>query len=517
MFRGFYLAVLAVSIVASIAAGPCAAGTFTTDDIEYEMPEGWFKGEHQGARAYFTMMRMGTTIAEMFLTTNPMPEGGDLRKSFEEYVRSNSHRFYGFTPTYTGEFKAGGLDVLVQDFLHYSGGGPVQFAGRAACTTAGGSIYNFFFNTTAYYFPALDGEFDMILRSVRSTAQAAKDSETGTSSYEEEKEPEADTSSYVEVKEDVFLFNLGGEWSKAYDPEKDDMPKYNLAAKSGSGGLTSLLFFGRDNFLETNALFAIQKGKDLLKEILAKDIMVRETMGKYIPLGTTKRAIAGCKAIVHDLAIEKGEDVFFNRLCFVAVPAADNTQSRTYAPAIFHFVFLSHEKDSFNAAKPAMDALLDSMRLIEPLPEISPAPPFFDPRKGVVFRSPMDNFTVTLPEGAKEDKNPRLDPSDKGGESRTYTFKDAVILLSVFLSELDGEAAVTSLMDELEAVRKSASSWSVQGRKVPVSLYAAAEGQALVTALFERDNLLIAVLLPKDEYKEAQGWIKRLITGVTFD
>ena len=110
-----------------------------------------------------------------------------------------------------------------------------------------------------------------------------------------------------------------------------------------------------------------------------------------------------------------------------------------------------------------------------------------------------------------------LDPSDKGGESRTYTFKDAVILLSVFLSELDGEAAVTSLMDELEAVRKSASSWSVQGRKVPVSLYAAAEGQALVTALFERDNLLIAVLLPKDEYKEAQGWIKRLITGVTFD
>lgn len=218
-----------------------------------------------------------------------------------------------------------------------------------------------------------------------------------------------------------------------------------------------------------------------------------------------------------DPDVKEGEDVFLNRLCFVAVPAADNTQSRIYAPAIFHFLFLSHDKDSFNAAKPAMDALLDLMKLQDPLPEISPEPPFFDPRKGIVFRSPMDNFTVTLPENAEEDKNPRLDPSDKGGESHTYTFKDAVILLSVFLSELDGEAAVTSLMDELEAVRKSASSWSVQGRKVPVSLYAAVDGQALVTALFESDNLLIAVLMPKDKYKGAQGWIKRLIAGVTFD
>jgi hypothetical protein len=366
VFRGFYLAVLAVSIVASIAAGPCAAGTFTTDDIEYEMPEA------------------------------------------------------------------------------------------------------------------------------------------------------------PEVKEDVFLFNPGGEWTKAYDPEKDDTPKYNLAAKfagksRSEGVLTSLMFFGRIPADETNALFAIQQGKNPLEKILADDIEYRKTMGRYIPLGTTKRTVAGCDAIVHDLSIEKGKDVFLYRLCFVAVPAADDTPARTYAPAIFHFVFSSHRKDSFNAAKPAMDALLDLMKLQDPLPEISPAPPFFDPRKGIVFRSYMDNFTVTLPEGAKEDKNPRLDPSDKGGESRTYTFKDAVILLSVFLSELDGEAAVTSLMDELEAVRKSASSWSVQGRKVPVSLYAAAEGQALVTALFERDNLLIAVLLPKDEYKEAQGWIKRLITGVTFD
>lgn len=321
-----------------------------------------------------------------------------------------------------------------------------------------------------------------------------------------------------EVHEGVFLFDLAGGWSMANDPNNDDIPKCNLAAKPGSKRiLTSLMCFGRMPGDETKALSAIKKGKDPLEKILADDIEHRKAIGRYTPLGTTKRTVAGCGAIVHDLSIVKGEDLFLYRLCYVAVPAAGDTPVRKYAPAIFLFVFSSYREDSFNAAKPAMDRLLDSMRLKNPLPGISPEPPFFDPRKGLVFRSPMDNFSVTLPEGAEKDENPRLDPSEKGGESHTYTFKDALILLSVFLSEFDGEVAEMILADDLEAVRKGARSWTVGGRSIPVSLYSTADGQALVTALFEEDNLLIAVLLPKDKYRGAQGWIKRLITGVTFD
>ena len=114
----------------------------------------------------------------------------------------------------------------------------------------------------------------------------------------------------------------------------------------------------------------------------------------------------------------------------------------------------------------------------------------------------------------------QLDPVDVLGESFTYTIegkKDTIILLSIFYSALDGEFAHEELLDELEAKESGQATWEIQGRNVPVGLYSARGGKALVTALFADDDLLLAVLLPKTEYVAAQGWIKELINGVRFE
>ena len=137
-----------------------------------------------------------------------------------------------------------------------------------------------------------------------------------------------------------------------------------------------------------------------------------------------------------------------------------------------------------------------------------------------IFRDITDSLTVTLPPGARQDVPERLDPVGKHGDSYTYTLpgvKDgALILLSTFYASLDGEGAFGALLDELEAEENGLTTATIQGRYIPVGLYTTPGGKILVTALFAEDGLLIAVLIPEQEFAGARRWIRDLIYSVRF-
>ncbi len=136
-----------------------------------------------------------------------------------------------------------------------------------------------------------------------------------------------------------------------------------------------------------------------------------------------------------------------------------------------------------------------------------------------IFRDITDSLTVTLPPGAKQDYPERLDPVGKHGDSYTYTLpgvKDALILLSTFYASLDGEGAFWVLLDELEAEENGLTTAAIQGRSIPVGFYTTPGGKILVTALFAEDGLLMAVLIPEQEFAGARRWIRDLIYSVRF-
>ena len=487
----FFALAWGVSTVSPARALPAK----TADDIEYVMPPGWVAKETPGAKAYYVLMHLGNPVGEMYLTKEPLFEQKTPATVLREGLRKNSAGIEGYQAIKTSNIALSGIDAVLHDFLYYSPGSPVPFTGRAVVLIVNNAAYTFFFNTTTGTFPLLEGAFGEILASVRPVRKTK--------------------AAPRRVQEDVFSIELSPEWRDSNDPQGAKYRYYDATDTL----LASFLVFGRNRYDEETALTALKEKKDPLERVLNSRIAPFKTDGEYTPLGTKSLRIAGCDAVVHDFSLKKPDSHIVHRLCVIALRQQESTASRIFAPAVYDFTFIAPDLESFNSVKGDLDALLDSITLVRPLPPVTPAPPFADVEDERIFRSPTDSFTVTLPEGAKKDAVERLDPIGVLGESFTYTIegmKDTTILISVFYDALDGEDAHGNLLDDLEAKESGRTTWNVQGRDVPVGLYSARGGQALVTALFADDSLLVAVVLPKKEYARAQGWIKELINGVRF-
>jgi len=484
-----------------VAPLPALAGVHAVDDVEYSTPHGWVQQESPGAKAYHVLMYQGHPVGELFLMKESLFEQKSPATVLQEGIRKNAAGFAGYQAIGMRNISLSGTEAVMHDFLYCPPGSPVQFAGRVVVLVVDKSAYTFFFNTTINTAAMLEGPFSEVVSSVRVI-----------------RKPVAPPR---KVQEGVFSIELAPGWREANDLKEEGVHCYDYYGDTGEDTvLISLLAFGRSTGDESTALSAIVEKKNPLEAVLNAMIDMHKRRGKYTPLQTKTRSVAGCDAIVHDFSIQKPDSNFVYRLCVVAVKQQENTPSRVFAPAVYDFTFPSFEMDRFNKGKAAVDALLDSMTLIQPLPALSPPPPFADLQDERIFRSPTEHFTLTLPEGAKQDAMEQLDPVDVLGESFTYTIegkKDTIILLSTFYSALDGEFAHEELLDELEAKESGQATWEIQGRNVPVGLYSARGGKALVTALFADDDLLLAVLLPKKEYGAAQGWIKELINGVRFE
>ncbi len=479
---------------------PAHAGVHTVDDLEYSTPHGWVQQESPGAKAYHVLLYQGHPVGELFLMKESLLEQKSPSTVLQEGIRKNAAGFAGYQAIGMRNISLSGTEAVKHDFLYYPPGSPVQFAGRVVVLVVDKTAYTFFFNTTINTAAMLEGPFSEVVSSVRVV-----------------RKPVAPPR---KVHEGVFTIELSPGWRDADDLKEEGVHCYDYYDEADKEKvLISLLAFGRSTEDESTALTAILEKKNPLEAVLNAMIEMHKRRGKYTPLQTKNRSVAGCDAVIHDFSVQKPDSTFVYRLCLVAVKQQADTPSRVFAPAVYDFTFSSFEMDRFNKGKTAVDALLDAMTLIHPLPALSPPPPFADLQDERIFRSPTEGFTVTLPQGAKKDAVEQLDPIDVLGESFTYTIegkKDTLILLSVFYDALDGEDAHANLLDELDAKESGQSIWKIQGRDVPVGLYSARGGKALVTALFADDDLLLAVLLPKKEYAAAQRWIKEMIDSVNF-
>ena len=247
-----------------------------------------------------------------------------------------------------------GTEAVIHDFLYYPPGSPVQFAGRVVVLVVDKSAYTFFFNTTINTAAMLEGPFSEVVSSVRVV-----------------RKPVAPPR---KVQEGVFYHRTRPGMARSKRPEGGGFTLRLLRDEAEKDKvLVSLLAFGRSKEDESTALSAILQKKNPLEAVLNAMIDMHKRRGKYVPLQTKTRSVAGCDAIVHDFSIQKPDSNFVYRLCVVAVKQQADTPSRVFAPAMYDFTFSSFEMDRFNKGKAAVDALLDSMTLIQPLPLLSPS------------------------------------------------------------------------------------------------------------------------------------------------
>ena len=126
---------------------------------------------------------------------------------------------------------------------------------------------------------------------------------------------------------------------------------------------------------------------------------------------------------------------------------------------------------------------------------------------------------MQLPKGAKRDAEPGVPSVGEAGDVITYRVPDkpdALVVLHLFDGAAAGAAYRDALTAEWDAKDGGETTWTVDGRKVPVDLFTTPDGQVLVTAVFANDGLFLAVRVSKATYGESRGWIKALIGGVRF-
>ena len=518
---------------AGIAALPAYGGAVTADDISFAMPPGWIAKEAPGMKAYQVLMYQGNPVGEMYLAKEPLMTPKTPTQLLEEGLRKNAAGLQNYQSLETLNLTVAGCDAALHDYVYSPPQSPVPFTGRVVVFVVNNAAYTFFFNTTSNYFPAVKGSFAEIVASVRVLPRPSPVAATQGGAQGTQAGPRR-------VEEDGFVLDLGPGWRDSNDAMG---AKYRYYGADG-GLLASFFPFGRDKGDEGMAIVALIGKADPLDAVLAAKVgNTFKTFGEYAAVGTRKRKIAGCDAIVHDFSFRQGATQGMYRWCIVAVKDKPDTSSEIFAPSIYHFAFMTSHADRFDELKTAFDAVLDSMKLAKPLPGVaataspdagvpvqttaapSPKPadqelPSLDEPEGdEVFRAPNGKFTVQLPKEAKRDAEPGIPDVGETGDVITYKVADkpdALIILHLFEGAAAGPAYRDALTSEWDAKDAGETTWTVDGRKVPVDLFTTPDGQVLVTAVFANDGLFLAVRVPKATYGESRGWIKALIGGVRF-
>ena len=522
--------VLCVMVIGVEAATP-----LTADDIAFTMPPGWVAKEAPGMKAYQVLMYQGNPVGEMYLGKEPLMAPKTPSQLLEEGLRKNAPALQNYQPLETLHLKVAGSDAVLHDYVYYPPQSTVPFTGRVVVTVVNDAAYTFFFNTTSNYFPAVKGSFAEIVASVRvvprpsPAEQGAAVAQTGPR----------------KVEEHGFILELGAGWVDSNDPMGAKYRLYGPDRKL----LASFFPFDRNEKSATDALFAIAGKSDPLDAVLNGQIATNfKTFGNYAPLGTKRRTVAGCDAIVHDFSFEQGNIKGVYHWCIVAVKDKPDIGTQIFPPSCYSFAFVTYRPDRFAELASVFDAVLDSAKLAKPLPSgtalVTPGadttggtapkptptvvsqtpaeqelPPLVEPEGDEFFRAPNGRFSVQLPKGAKRDAEPGVPSVGEAGDVITYRVPDkpdALVILHLFDGAAAGPAYRDALTAEWDAKDSGKTTWTVGGRKVPVDLFATRDGQVLVTAVFADDGLFLAVRVPKATYAESRGWIKALIGGVRF-
>ena len=520
---------------AGIAALPAYGGAVTADDLAFAMPPGWVAKEAPGMKAYQVLMYQGNPVGEMYLAKEPLMAPKTPSQLLEEGLRKNAPSLQNYQPLETTNLKVAGRDAVLHDYVYYPPQSTVPFTGRVVVTVVNDAAYTFFFNTTSSYFPAVKGSFAEIVASVRVVPRPSPAEQT----------PAVAQTGPRKIEEHGFILELGAGWIDTNDPMGAKYRLYGPDRKL----LASFFPFDRNEKSAIDALFAIAGRSDPLDAVLNGQIATNfKTFENYAPLGTKRRTVAGCDAIVHDFSFEQGNVKGVYHWCIVAVKDKPDVGTQKFAPSCYSFAFVTYRPEKFAELTPVFDAILDSAKLAKPLPGVTataspdagvpsgpavqttgaapspkPAdqdlPPLVEPEDEEVFRAPDGKFTVRLPKGAKRDAEPGVPSVGEAGDVITYRIPDrpdAMVILHLFEGAAAGPAYRDALTAEWDAKDSGQTTWTVDGRKVPVDLFATPEGQVLVTAVFADDGLFLAVRVPKAQYTESRGWIKTLIGGVRF-
>lgn len=518
--------VLCVMVIGVEAATPV-----TADDISFAMPPGWIAKEAPGMKAYQVLMYQGNPVGEMYLAKEPLLAPKTPSQLLEEGLRKNVSALQNYQPLETLNLKVAGRDAVLHDYVYYPPQSTVPFTGRVVVTVVNDAAYTFFFNTTSNYFQVVKGSFAEVIASVRVVPRPSPEAQP----------PDVTQTGPRKVEEHGFILELGAGW---IDTNDSMGAKYRLYGPDRKL-LASFFPFDRDEKSAVDALFAIAGKSDPLEAVLNGKIATSfKTFNNYAPLGTKRRTVAGCDAIVHDFSFEQGNTKGVYHWCIVAVKEKPDVGTQKFAPSCYSFAFVTYRPEKFAELAPVFDAVLDSAKLAKPLPVAtattspdagasvqttaapSPKPadqelPSLDgPEDNDVFRSPNGKFTVRLPKGAKRDAEPGVPSVGEAGDVITYKVPDkpdALVILYLFEGAAGGPAYRDALTAEWDAKDSGEATWTVGGRKVPVDLFTTPEGQVLVTAIFADDGLFLAVRVPKATYAESRGWIKTLIGGVRFE
>jgi hypothetical protein len=526
--KSVFLGLMASLYVIAAACGVSGAGTVTADDLTFTMPAGWIAKEAPGMKAYQVLMYQGKPVGEMYLAKEPLLAPKTPSQMLEEGLRKNASSLQNYQPLETMNLTVAGLDAILHDYVYYLPQSSVPFTGRVVVTVVNDAAYTFFFNTTSNYFPAVKGAFMEIIASIRSIPRPTPGEQP---SVVTQKGPR-------KIEEHGFVMELASGWIETNDPAGAKYRFYGPDKKL----VASFFPFDRDEKSAVDALFAIAGKSDPLEAVLNGKIATSfKTFGDYAPLGTKRRTVAGCDAIVHDFSFKQGEIKGVYHWCIVAVKDKPDVGTQKFAPSCYSFAFVTYRPEKFAELTPVFDVILDSATLAKPLPSatasVTPGatatngaapkptpdeqtlPQLPDVDRPDTFRDPAGRFTVTLPKGATKDREPRIENMGETGETHTYSLPgvpDAMVILHVFEGEPAGLAWRDLLTAELDARDSGTATWTVGGRKVPVDLFVTGDNQVLVTAVFGGDGLAVGVRVPREKYAPSQGWIKALIGGVTF-
>jgi hypothetical protein len=161
------------------------------------------------------------------------------------------------------------------------------------------------------------------------------------------------------VEEQGFKITLQPEWAETGTPGG---AKYRYLDQ---GGQSQAFFFtyGKNERFGTSALM----GKpDPLEAVLESKIKNNfKDHVNYKPVGTQRRKIGGCDAVIHDFTFGKDEYSSAYRACMIAV---DDTPSsapdKKAAPSLYEFDFMVMDPNRFDEFKAIFDQILDSMKFV---------------------------------------------------------------------------------------------------------------------------------------------------------
>jgi hypothetical protein len=552
--------VLFLTVEGSLFSPPEAAGeSLRVDDIDFTMPSAWVAKSEPGVKAAYTFFFQGKPYAEMFLTKETLDSQKTAAQALDEGLRKNSANIQGYRPVQTNSITVAGTDASIHDFSYFLPQTPVQFTGRVLVIVLNNAAYTFFFNTTSGYFPYVKGSFSEVVGSIRAVEKtqdptevkipgpAELAAELATPSLSEPGPPPSDrqgtTGGRRTVEEHCFLLELAPGWQQTRLGLAGGA-KYRYYSAEGKY-LAGFFPFGTNAIDQSIATMCLPVKSDPLEAVLRRKIANLTPQEEYKEINSERRTIAGCPAIIHDFSVKMtgAETLSMQRYCLIAVKDKPDEGSIMYPPSIYNFMFMSSH-DKFEAVKTEYDAILDSMRLAQPLsgvgitdPEVSTVPvsgktagagirkeqieqdlpELLETEDEVIFQDPSGRFTVKFPEGVKLDRQANPDFADEKGKVLTYTIPEkegALIVLYVFDDLSEGYAYRDAMAVKHNARESGETTWIVDGRNVPMKLFSFREGCVFLTALFPEERLFIGVRVQKSSYNESRSWIKDLIVGV---